>query len=78
MDGLWRPAEKMMVEHAFREAVVGSPTTVKNGIEAFLERTNVDELLVTGAIYDHAARLHSFELVSQIRSTLNSRVAARS
>jgi luciferase family oxidoreductase group 1 len=68
MAGLWSPVEAAMVGHAFREAVVGSPATVKRGIAAFLDRTGVDELMVTAAIYDHAARLRSFELVANVRA----------
>jgi len=64
MEGHWHGMETV-VGHALREAIVGSPATVKRGISAFLERTGVDELMVTGAIFDHAARLHSFELVAQ-------------
>jgi luciferase family oxidoreductase group 1 len=67
MDGLWSPIEQAGVEHAFSEAVVGSPATVKRGIGDFLRRTRVDELMVTAAIHDHAARLRSFELVAQVR-----------
>ena len=67
MSGLWSPVEKAGVEHAFKEAVVGSPATVKAGLEAFLRRTGVNELMVTAAIFDHAARLKSFEIVSQAR-----------
>ena len=67
MDGLWSPMEQAMVGHAFSEAVVGSPATVKAGIESFLRRTGVDELMVTAAIFDHAARLRSYELVAQVR-----------
>jgi len=67
MAGLWSPVEEAMVGHAFAEAVVGSPATVKRGIEKFLQRTGVDELMVTAAIHDHAARLRSFELVAQVR-----------
>lgn len=67
MHVLWSPPERAGVEHAFREAVVGSPATVARGIEAFLERTGVDELMVTAAIHDHTARLRSFELVAQVR-----------
>jgi alkanesulfonate monooxygenase SsuD/methylene tetrahydromethanopterin reductase-like flavin-dependent oxidoreductase (luciferase family) len=67
MEGLWSPREQMMVSHAFSEAVVGSAKTVKAGIERFLDRTKVDELMVVAAIYDHAARLRSFELVAQVR-----------
>ncbi len=57
-----------MINHAFREAVVGSPATVKRGLGAFLERTKVDELMVVAAIFEHAARLRSFELVAQVRT----------
>ena len=70
MDGLWAPHEQAGVEHAFSEAVVGSPDTVQRGLEAFLRRTRVDELMVTAAIHDHAARLRSFALVAQIRDRL--------
>jgi luciferase family oxidoreductase group 1 len=67
MEGLWTPREEMMVSHAFSEAVVGSSATVKRGIEKFLQRTGVNELMVTAAIYDHTARLRSFELIAQAR-----------
>ena len=70
MDGLWSPMEEAGVAAAFREAVVGSPATVKRGIGSFLQRTVVDELMVTGAIYDHAARLRSFELIAKVREEL--------
>jgi luciferase family oxidoreductase group 1 len=70
MDGFWNPMERAGVEHAFREAVVGSPATVRRGLAAFLQRTRVDELMVTAAIHDHAARLRSFELVAQVRDEL--------
>ena len=53
------------MNNAFREAVVGSPATVRRGIESFLQRTQVDELMVTAAVYDQAARLRSFELVAR-------------
>ena len=70
MDGRWTPLEKAGVEHAFSETVVGSPATVQRGIEAFLRRTRVDELMVTAAIHDQTARLRSFEIVAQIRNQL--------
>ena len=70
MAGLWNPHERAGVEHAFREAVVGSPDTIRHGLAAFLTRTRVDELMVTAAIHDHAARLRSFELVAQVRDSL--------
>jgi luciferase family oxidoreductase group 1 len=71
MEGRWTPTERAGVEHAFNEAVVGSRATVQRGLAAFLERTRVDELMVTAAIFDPAARLRSFEIVAQVRAELN-------
>jgi alkanesulfonate monooxygenase SsuD/methylene tetrahydromethanopterin reductase-like flavin-dependent oxidoreductase (luciferase family) len=65
MEGHWSAIEEAGVAHAFGEALVGSPATVKRGLAAFVRRTAVDELMVTAAIYDHSARLRSFELVAQ-------------
>lgn len=65
LDTVGSALEQEMVNRAFREAVVGSPATVKRGLEAFIARTQVDELMVTGAIYDHAARRRSLELTAQ-------------
>jgi len=73
MDGLWTAIERAGVTHAFSEAVVGSPATVEQGLEAFLERTRVDELMVTAAIFDHAARVRSYQIVADARE----RVAAK-
>ena len=70
MNGYWNAMEKAGVEHAFREAIVGSPATVEIGLTNFLARTRVDELMVTAAIYDHVARLRSFELVAQVRDRM--------
>jgi alkanesulfonate monooxygenase SsuD/methylene tetrahydromethanopterin reductase-like flavin-dependent oxidoreductase (luciferase family) len=45
---------------------VGSPETVRHGLEAFVARTQPDELMVTAQIFDHAARLRSFEILAGI------------
>ncbi len=47
-------------------AVVGSPATVKQGLEAFIARHQPDELIVTAQIFDHAARLRSYEILSGV------------
>jgi luciferase family oxidoreductase group 1 len=65
MDGLWTKAEQAGVEHAFSEAIVGSLSTVRRGIGDFVTRTGIDEMMVTAAIFDHDARLRSFELVAE-------------
>ena len=68
MEGRWSDFERAGVTQAFREAIVGSPATVKRGIAEFVRRTHVDELMVTAAIFGHEARLKSFEIVAQSRS----------
>ena len=47
-------------------AFVGSPATVKNGLNNFIARHQPDELIVTAQIFDHTARLRSFEILSEI------------
>ncbi|MFL5355763.1 LLM class flavin-dependent oxidoreductase [Archangium sp.] len=70
LEGRWSPMEKAGVEHALSYSVLGSPETVRRGLAAILEQTAPDELMVTGQIYDHAARLRSFELVAEARAAL--------
>jgi luciferase family oxidoreductase group 1 len=45
---------------------VGSPDTVQRGLAAFVTQTGVDELIVAAAIFDHAARLRSYELLAAL------------
>ena len=59
-------AERMQVAQALAETAVGTKESIAPWIDRFLERTNVDELIVTGAMYDHPARLHSFELAAAV------------
>ncbi len=70
MDAFWRPDEKAHVEHTLALAVVGSPETVKAGLQAFIDHTGADELMVTAQIYDHTARVHSYEIVAEVRQSL--------
>jgi hypothetical protein len=43
---------------------------VKAGLADFLKRTRPDELMVTNHIYDHAARLRSFQIAAEVRGAL--------
>jgi len=70
MDGLWAPHEQAMVAQALACAVVGGPETVRRGVKAFVEQTGVDEIMATAQIYDHAARVHSFEILADARDRL--------
>ena len=49
-------------------AAIGSPDTVRQALEAFIARTGADELMITAQIFDHAARLRSYEIAADIRN----------
>ncbi|HEX4479406.1 MAG TPA: LLM class flavin-dependent oxidoreductase [Rudaea sp.] len=59
------PDEKANVDRALSCAVVGSPQTVKEGVAAFVQRHQPDELIFTANVFDHALRVRSFELAMQ-------------
>jgi alkanesulfonate monooxygenase SsuD/methylene tetrahydromethanopterin reductase-like flavin-dependent oxidoreductase (luciferase family) len=44
---------------------VGSPDTVRGRLATLVEASKADEVMITSAIYDHAARKHSYELMAQ-------------
>jgi luciferase family oxidoreductase group 1 len=73
MEGRWSAAERAGAERMLACSVVGSPATVRQGLEAFLARTGADEVLVTAHIFEHAARLRSFQMVAEVRDALKAR-----
>jgi luciferase family oxidoreductase group 1 len=60
----WTPQEKAQASSMMHYAMYGSPATVRRGLEAFIAMTRADELMVVSAIYDHAARLRSYEILA--------------
>ncbi|MFT4114738.1 LLM class flavin-dependent oxidoreductase [Silvibacterium sp.] len=62
----WNALEQSTVEAKFRAAVVGSPETVHGKLELFLDRTQVDELIIATNPYEFQARLRSYELLAEI------------
>ena len=66
----WSPMEKTQAMRMLARSIVGSPDTVRAGVDALVEETQADELIVSGHIFDHSARLHSYELAARIRDSL--------
>jgi luciferase family oxidoreductase group 1 len=64
------PVELAGLNHSLVYSFVGAPGTVAGRVQSFLKMTRADELIVSGHIFDHAARLHSYELAARIRDTL--------
>jgi alkanesulfonate monooxygenase SsuD/methylene tetrahydromethanopterin reductase-like flavin-dependent oxidoreductase (luciferase family) len=69
---LLSPMERAMVAQSLSCTVAGSPETVRQGLAEFIARTGADELMITGQIFDHQARLRSFEIVAAARRELAS------
>jgi luciferase family oxidoreductase group 1 len=59
------PVEARMIEEMLAYTVAGSAETVRRGLEAIVARTGADELMLTSQIYDHAARLGSYEIAAE-------------
>ena len=66
MEALWTVQEKAGVQRMLAATAVGSPASVRQQLAAIVERTAADELIVAGAIHDHAARLRSYELLASL------------
>ena len=66
IESYWTPPEKAHVGGMLKYSFVGSAATARRGLEEFAERTAVDELMVVSAIFDHAARLRSYELLASV------------
>ena len=64
MEAMWTPQEKAGVQRMLAAAAVGSPQSVAQQLHDIVERTAADELIVAGAIHDHAARLRSYQLLA--------------
>ena len=66
IEGYWSPAEKMQAMSMLARSIVGSPDTVRAGIDALIAETGADELMIVSDVYDHAKRLCSFELIAGV------------
>ncbi len=60
------PQEQAGAARMLAASAVGSPATVADLLGQILEQTRADELIVAGAIHDHAARKRSYELLARV------------
>jgi luciferase family oxidoreductase group 1 len=65
IEDYWTPLERAQAMRMLACAFVGSARTVREGLSEFVTRTQADELIVVSAIYSHAARLRSYELLAE-------------
>ncbi|MFY4775359.1 LLM class flavin-dependent oxidoreductase [Metabacillus sp. RGM 3146] len=57
--------EKSLLEQRIGSSIVGSPETIKEKLQLFLNDTQANEMMVNAQIFDHKARLRSYEIVGE-------------
>jgi luciferase family oxidoreductase group 1 len=81
IETFWIPMEKAMAQDMLLFSVVGSPESVERGLRKIIDLTQADELILAAHIYDHKARLRSFEIAADVRERIGivdkERVAAQ-
>jgi len=70
MYGLWSEPERMAVESRMKVAAIGGPETVRRRLTQLWRQTQADEFIFTSDLYDHAARLRSFEIAAEVARDL--------
>lgn len=61
----WSPMEKVQAQQMLARSIIGAPETVRAGLERLVEETGADELMIVSDVYDHRARLRSFEMIAE-------------
>jgi len=64
IESYWSPTEKAQAMQMLARSIVGSPRAVRAGMQALVAETAADELIIVSDVYEHAARLKSFELIA--------------
>ncbi len=64
------PAEEAQASSMLACSFVGSAETLRQSLESFIAQTGADELMVASAIYDHSARLRSYEILAEVQTTV--------
>ena len=71
MDEIWNPMEKAGVLQKLNYSFIGSQETVKLKLEAFQNYFLIDEMMITSHIYEHEARVKSYEIIRKAIDELN-------
>lgn len=71
----WSPAEKAQASRMLACSFVGSRETIRADLEQFIARTGADELMVACAVFDHAARKRSYEILAEVQKVLGREAA---
>lgn len=72
MDQIWNPMEKSHVQRMLRMSFIGSEETLVKDFKEFQNLFGVDEIMITSHIYEHEARVKSYEIIRNAVDRLNS------
>ena len=64
------PMDRLGISEVLSCSIVGSPESVARGMAEFIAATGANELMVASQIFEHAARLRSYEITAGIRDQL--------
>src|SRR5579859_351652 len=78
IDAFWNPMEKAMASEILLFSVVGSPETVERGLRKIIDLTQADELILAAHLYEHKARLRSFEIAAELCGRINAKAQQKS
>lgn len=70
IESYWAPHEKAQAMNMLSCSFVGSPGRVQDGLADFIAQTGADEVMVASAIYDHAKRVRSYEILSEVNESM--------
>jgi luciferase family oxidoreductase group 1 len=70
MDELWSPHEEAALRKQFSYSVVGDKEQVSDKLQSIVEETRADELIIASQVFDHQARLRSYEILAGITPVL--------
>src|SRR6185503_18873256 len=65
IETFWEPAEKAQASRMLRCTFIGARDTLRQSLARFAAETAADEVIVSAMIYDHAARVRSYEILSE-------------
>lgn len=66
-EGLFDYTEEVALQQMIQYSFIGGPEKVRNELQGFIDKSGVDEIMVTSPIYDPQARLHSYEILAKLR-----------
>lgn len=66
LDGIWTSQEKALLMSKQQYSIAGDQALIEERLLQILEETDADEWIIASQIYDHSARLHSYELVADL------------